>query len=118
MMRRKLFRKRIVSVLGLAACLTMIAAPSKAYYHATAIEKPRVVSNGGGGYVGQVYAKNTRYKKTNENESWFRACMSNNKYDTEPVQRSAKKYFQGKETAYAISPSASWRYNECSAYME
>lgn len=102
------------SFMFLVGCVSIIGTYASAY-HAEQISAD-VKSDGRGGYLAAVTASNTHYGLVDADKSYFIATLHNTA-DNMSVS-SARKFFGGSKTAYAASPSAAWKYGECSAYME
>lgn len=105
--------KRLKSFVFLAACVSIIGTSVSAK-NATEVSAD-VKSDGRGGYLGAVVGSNDRYGCVDADKSHFIAAMLN--LDDRMSVKSARKYFGGSRTAYQVSPSAVWIYENCRAYM-
>lgn len=94
-----------------------VTVPARASLYATK-KSAKVLSDGYGGYIAQVYATSTVYKKANASEAWFKSRLTRT-YQGNVISKvtSAKTFFKGNKTTYANSPSAVWPYSECTAKM-
>ena len=79
----------------------------------------KVLPDGQYGYLAQVYATSTVYKKANAHEAWFKAQLVRSYSDgTRQTQTSKKTFFGGQKVKYANSPTAAWPFAQCSAKMQ